>query len=360
MPEISRVGVLGCGLMGSGIAQAAATAGLPDRRARHRGRLLAKGEAPIQKSLDKLVEKGKLDAGRRATRARAPHLHDRPGRPRPTATSSSRRSPRTWSSRTSSGARSTRGCPAGDDLRLQHLEPLDRRHGRGHRRGPTGSSASTSSTRCRSCRWSRWCGPWRTSRRDLRARAGLRPAARQGADRRARPLGLRRQPAARALPARRRPRARAGRRRRPPTSTAACSSAAATRWARSPCSTSSGLDTAVRIAEIMFDEYREPRFAPPPLLRRMVAAGLHGRKSGRGFYDYASDPPDPHRSRTLRRPDARLRLAPAPRRPERPARRAAAGGGALRPGRRSPLAGRRSGWRDSGRSSPARSGASWP
>ncbi len=43
-----------------------------------------------------------------------------------------------------------------------------------------------------------------------------------------------------------------------------------------------GLDTAVRIAEIMFEEYREPRFAPPPLLRRMVAAGLFGRKSGPG------------------------------------------------------------------------------
>jgi len=54
-----------------------------------------------------------------------------------------------------------------------------------------------------------------------------------------------------------------------------------------------GLDTTVRIAEIMFDEYREPRFAPPPLLRRMVTAGLHGRKSGRGFYDYATDPPIP-------------------------------------------------------------------
>ena len=54
-----------------------------------------------------------------------------------------------------------------------------------------------------------------------------------------------------------------------------------------------GLDTAVRIAEIMFDEYREPRFAPPPLLRRMVVAGLHGRKSGRGFYDYSLDPPAP-------------------------------------------------------------------
>ncbi|HEX3234796.1 MAG TPA: 3-hydroxybutyryl-CoA dehydrogenase [Gemmatimonadales bacterium] len=54
-----------------------------------------------------------------------------------------------------------------------------------------------------------------------------------------------------------------------------------------------GLDTAMRIADIMFEEYREPRYAPPPLLRRMVGAGLYGRKNGRGFYDYASDPPLP-------------------------------------------------------------------
>ncbi len=54
-----------------------------------------------------------------------------------------------------------------------------------------------------------------------------------------------------------------------------------------------GLDTVVRIAEIMFDEYRETRFAPPPLLRRMVTTGLHGRKNGKGFYDYSVDPPVP-------------------------------------------------------------------
>lgn len=54
-----------------------------------------------------------------------------------------------------------------------------------------------------------------------------------------------------------------------------------------------GLDTTLRIGDIMFEEYREPRYAPPPLLRRMVALGLHGRKSGRGFYDYATDPPTP-------------------------------------------------------------------
>lgn len=54
-----------------------------------------------------------------------------------------------------------------------------------------------------------------------------------------------------------------------------------------------GLDTVVRIAEIMFDAYREPRYAAPPLLQRMVVAGFYGRKSGRGFYDYSVDPPTP-------------------------------------------------------------------
>src|SRR5262244_2697868 len=48
-----------------------------------------------------------------------------------------------------------------------------------------------------------------------------------------------------------------------------------------------GLDTTMYVAEVMFDEYREPRYAPPPLLKRMVMAGQLGRKSGRGFYDYA-------------------------------------------------------------------------
>jgi 3-hydroxybutyryl-CoA dehydrogenase len=53
-----------------------------------------------------------------------------------------------------------------------------------------------------------------------------------------------------------------------------------------------GLDTTYYIANIMFDEFKEKRFAPPPLLKRMVLAGLYGRKSGRGFYDY-QDPQNP-------------------------------------------------------------------
>jgi 3-hydroxybutyryl-CoA dehydrogenase len=47
-----------------------------------------------------------------------------------------------------------------------------------------------------------------------------------------------------------------------------------------------GLDTTMFVAEVMFEEFREPRYAPPPLLKRMVMAGHLGRKSGRGFYAY--------------------------------------------------------------------------
>jgi 3-hydroxybutyryl-CoA dehydrogenase len=47
-----------------------------------------------------------------------------------------------------------------------------------------------------------------------------------------------------------------------------------------------GLDTVLQIAEVLFEEFREPAYAPPPRLRRMVAAGRLGRKSGTGFYDY--------------------------------------------------------------------------
>jgi 3-hydroxybutyryl-CoA dehydrogenase len=53
-----------------------------------------------------------------------------------------------------------------------------------------------------------------------------------------------------------------------------------------------GLDTTYYIANIMFDEFRETRFAPPPLLKRLVLAGHHGKKTGRGFYDH-SDPANP-------------------------------------------------------------------
>ena len=70
-----------------------------------------------------------------------------------------------------------------------------------------------------------------------------------------------------------------------------------------------GLDTTYYIANILFDEFREKRFAPPPLLKRMVLAGHHGKKTGRGFYDH-SDPANPRPLFQPRiTPIARMQLA---------------------------------------------------
>jgi 3-hydroxybutyryl-CoA dehydrogenase len=52
-----------------------------------------------------------------------------------------------------------------------------------------------------------------------------------------------------------------------------------------------GLDTMGAVCDVLFDEFRERRFARPPLLRKMLAAGWYGRKSGKGFYDYAGEAP---------------------------------------------------------------------
>jgi 3-hydroxybutyryl-CoA dehydrogenase len=55
-----------------------------------------------------------------------------------------------------------------------------------------------------------------------------------------------------------------------------------------------GLDTLGAICEVMFEEFRERRFAKPPTLRKMLAAGWYGRKSGMGFYDYSGEQPVPN------------------------------------------------------------------
>jgi 3-hydroxybutyryl-CoA dehydrogenase len=55
-----------------------------------------------------------------------------------------------------------------------------------------------------------------------------------------------------------------------------------------------GLDIVYHMASLLQDEYKESRFAPPRVLRRMVLAGILGRKSGKGFYDYSTNPPTPN------------------------------------------------------------------
>jgi 3-hydroxybutyryl-CoA dehydrogenase len=55
-----------------------------------------------------------------------------------------------------------------------------------------------------------------------------------------------------------------------------------------------GLDTLGAICDVMFDEFRERRFARPPTLRKMLSAGWYGRKSGLGFYDYSGEAPTPN------------------------------------------------------------------
>jgi 3-hydroxybutyryl-CoA dehydrogenase len=54
-----------------------------------------------------------------------------------------------------------------------------------------------------------------------------------------------------------------------------------------------GLDTACKVGEILYEEFRESRYAPSPLLKRMVLAGWYGKKSGKGFYDWNVNPPVP-------------------------------------------------------------------
>ncbi len=57
-----------------------------------------------------------------------------------------------------------------------------------------------------------------------------------------------------------------------------------------------GLDTLGSICYVLFEEFRERRFAQPPILRKMLAAGWYGRKSGMGFYDYSADEPRPNQA----------------------------------------------------------------
>ncbi|MBA2458887.1 MAG: 3-hydroxybutyryl-CoA dehydrogenase [Gemmatimonadales bacterium] len=287
---ITRVGVLGCGLMGSGIAQTAAAAGYPTIVRDVSDALLDKGRAGIRKSLDKLAEKGKLEP---ATRDAAL------GRLR---------------FETDLGA--LRGCDliveaVTEDLAVKNAlwRELDALCPPGTVFASNTSSLSIAEMAAATGRPDRFVGlhffnpvplmplvevvrTVTTSREtfdaalDFSRRLGKEPIVAR--DRSGFIVNLLLVPflldAIRAL------------------ERGVGSTADIDRGMQLGCGHPMGplaladfvgLDTTVRIADIMFEEYREPRYAPPPLLRRMVVAGLHGRKSGRGFYDYSATPPVP-------------------------------------------------------------------
>ena len=290
MAEISRVGVLGCGQMGSGIAQVAATAGFQTVVRDVETGLLAKGERSIQQSLDKLVEKAKLQASdRNGALGRLTftvHLDDLATCDLviEAVTESLELKTELWrtldplcppytifASNTSSLSIGAMAAATGRPDRfvgLHFFNPVPLMPLVEVVRG-IGTSRDTFD-----------------AAEAFARRLGKEPIAAQDrpgfvVNRLLVPYLL---DAARAR------------------ESGLASTADIDRGMQLGCGHPMGpltlmdfvgLDTVVRIADIMSDEFREARFAPPPLLRRMVTAGLHGRKSGRGFYDYSTNPPTP-------------------------------------------------------------------
>ena len=290
MAEISRVGVLGCGLMGSGIAQVAATAGFSTIARDVEAGLLERGRAGIAKSLARLVEKGKLDAGARDAALErltfTTDLADLAGCDLivEAVTEDLALKSELWRALAPSCPAETIFASNTSSLSIGDMAPATGRPDRFiglHFFNPVPlmplvevvrAVGTSTETVDRAMTFVRRLGKEPIAARD---RSGF------VVNRLLVPYLL---DAARAL------------------EQGVGSAADIDRGMQLGCGHPMGplalldfigLDTAVRIADIMFEEYREARFAAPPLLRRMVAAGLHGRKSGRGFYDYSSEPPSP-------------------------------------------------------------------
>jgi len=290
MPDIARVGVLGGGQMGSGIAQTAAAAGFPTVVRDLEQGFLARGEEAIVRSLDKLVEKGKLDA---ATRDAALERL-------------------TFTTRLEDLAECDLVIEAvTEDLALKTglWRALDPLCGAGTIFASNTSSLSIGDMAAATGRPDRFVGLHFFNPVPLMPLVEVVRAVGTSRDVVERALAFVRRLGKEPIEARDRSGFVVNRLLVPYLLDAARALEQGVGTARDidrgmqlgcghpmgPLTLLDfiGLDTAVRIADIMFEEFREPRFAPPPLLRRMVAAGLHGRKSGRGFYDYASDPPHP-------------------------------------------------------------------
>jgi 3-hydroxybutyryl-CoA dehydrogenase len=289
--EITSVGVLGCGLMGSGIAQAAATAGFPTVVRDVTDTLLDKGRGTIQKSLAKLVEKGKLDPSARDGAAeRLRFTTDiaelaESGIVIEAVTEDLALKNRLWQELDDICPPATIFASNTSSLPIGAMASATRRPDRFvglHFFNPVPLMPLVEVVR-----------PVTTSRetfdRVMTFARRLGKEAIVARDRSGFVVNLLLVPflldAVRAL------------------EHGVASIPDIDRGMQLGCGHPMGplmlldfvgLDTTARIADIMFEEYREARYAPPPLLRRMVGAGLFGRKSGKGFYDYASEPPIPN------------------------------------------------------------------
>jgi 3-hydroxybutyryl-CoA dehydrogenase len=290
MSEIFRVGVLGCGLMGSGIAQTAATAGFPTVVRDVDAGPLSKGQSAIRKSLDKLVEKAKLDPAARASALEG------------------------LTFTTELGALA--GCDliveaVTEDLRLKNelWRTLDAACASPTIFASNTSSLSIGDMAAATARPDRFIGLHFFNPVPLMPLVEVVRAVTTSREVFEHTMTFARRLGKEPIVARDRSGFVVNRLLVPSLLDAVraleqgvASAGDIDRGMQLGCGHPMGpltlldfvgLDTTVRIADIMFDEYREARFAPPPLLRRMVASGLHGRKSGRGFYDYASQPPTP-------------------------------------------------------------------
>jgi 3-hydroxybutyryl-CoA dehydrogenase len=288
MPEIRKVAVLGCGLMGSGIAEVAARAGYDTHVREINDSLAQKGLANIRKSLDRAVEKGKLDAGTRdntLSRIRVTtRLEDLADADIVIEAVTEDLALKTEMFRTLDSICSSDTLFASNTSSLTIAEMaaatqrVDRFVGL-HFFNPVPvmklvevvrSIATSQDAFRRAFEFARSLGKDPVEAKDTSGFIVNRLLVPYMLDAiRCLEQGL------------------------ASTEDIDKSMTLGTGYPMGPFTLSDfvGNDTLYYIAEIMFNEFREPRFAPPPLLKRMVMLGYYGRKAKKGFYDYSGEKP---------------------------------------------------------------------
>ncbi len=290
MPEIRRVAVLGCGLMGSGIAEIAAKSGYETQVREVNDALARRGRDNIQKSLDRAVEKGKLEASARdAALARiqtTTALEDLAGADIVIEAVTEDLAVKSDMFRTLDGVCGADTIFASNtsSLTIANMAAVTRRPDRFvglHFFNPVPvmklvevvrSIATSTETFRRACEFARSLGKEPVEAKDTSGFIVNRLLVPYMLDAiRCLEQGL------------------------ASIEDIDKSMTLGTGYPMGPFTLADfvGIETLHAISEIMFEEFREARFAPPPLLRRMVTMGYFGRKTKRGFYDYTGEKPSP-------------------------------------------------------------------